>query len=184
MCIHLENNNEHNSMWHSFTEIQCSTILHCTLLCCISVTIGLIYIYIYIYIYTSNSYKLNACHLHLLIPAIVSAPSIQVKTTLPWGWFCCQAPSQILAAAKCQNGTALQAFLLTQWHTPTASMLPPKPVCHTTWVLYSKCCPNCCMKTTWKDAERYWINCIKITWKCWRKFLALNSHLEIMRGRQ
>ena len=44
MCIHLENNNEHNSMWHSFTEIQCNTILHCTLLYCVSVTIGLRFI--------------------------------------------------------------------------------------------------------------------------------------------
>ena len=34
-------------------------------------------------IYISNSYKLNACHLHLLIRAIVSTPSLQVKTTLP-----------------------------------------------------------------------------------------------------
>ena len=37
----------------------------------------------YICIYTSNSYKLNACHLHLPIPAIVSTLSVQVKTTLP-----------------------------------------------------------------------------------------------------
>ena len=33
--------------------------------------------------YTSNSYKLNACHFHLPIPAIVSTPSVQIKTTLP-----------------------------------------------------------------------------------------------------
>ena len=138
----------------------------------------------YIYIYTSNSYKLSACHLHLPIPATVSTPSVHVKMTLPWGWFCCQALSQILAAAKCQNSTALRASLLTQWHTP------PHPCFHPNLFVIPRefsvyyTVQTVAWKPRWKDAERYWINCIKITWKCWRKFLALNSHLEIMPGRQ
>ena len=36
-----------------------------------------------LHVLTSNSYKLNACHLHLAISAIVSTPSDQVKRRFP-----------------------------------------------------------------------------------------------------
>ena len=149
MCIHLENNNEHNSMWHSFIEIQCSTILHCILLYCISVTIGLRFI-LYIYIYTSNSYKLKACHLHLPIPAIVSTPSVQVKTTLPWGWFCCQAPSQILAAAKCQMALRCGLFC---WRN---DIPPPHPCFHSNLFVIPRefSVQNTVQTVAWKAREK------------------------------
>ena len=54
-------------------------------------------------IYTSNSYKLNACHLHPPIAAIVSTPSDQVKRRFPKAGFAVHC--------RCCKMTALRAFV-------------------------------------------------------------------------
>ena len=69
-----------------------------------------------------------------------------------------------------------------QWHTQNTRRLHSSSFSIPLEFSVQNTLPTAAWKPKRKKAGNYWTNPIKIMWKCWGKFLALNSHLEIMAG--
>ena len=116
------------------------------------------------YLYsTSNRYKLNAHHF-LAVAQISNPHNFKLSPRLPSGklttrlccasrrlWNCATAIFDRMTHLWCCILSGIPRELSIRVMLPTAACKP---------------------------RGNYWINPIEITWKCWRKFLALNSHTK------